>query len=98
MVRSQTKTEYRGCAPCAAPSIEPQAASYTGSGKTLLDKDFFAENAEYIMGDTVFAVHRVFQGQRTRSRLIKELIEDRAESWYNETGKIAAASQNKEGS
>ena len=74
--------------------IAETADTYNEGGKTMLDKD----TAEYRIGDSVIMVHRYFSRERTRKRLIQEIIADRQPVCYNNSGNTAVVPIQKEGS
>ena len=99
MVNSQNTIEYLGGSPCAPKSLSMKTlpGSYSVSGDAPLDKDSRIENIIYDLGFSKIYVQRFFDNQHSKQKLIKELIEERQQKWYNGIGNIAAASQQKEG-
>lgn len=90
-----TKTKHHSRSACTSlpTRMHPSFSAYNKSGNAQLDKAV----AVYDLGETVIAVHRNFDKQRSKARLLKEYIEERQSECYNDLDNIVAASQTKEG-
>ena len=100
MKGGSVKTEYydRPSYRTVPSLMNTRPAAYIGTGITPMDKNQFALMMEYRWEDTIISVRRFFDHEHTKEKLIKELIEERQQIWYNHTGNMTVASHSKEGS